>query len=181
MHLLTRFTLVAFIFSLLLLAVPQEADAQADISLGPRVGIDVGDIEEAFIGADVRIESPALPVIINPTFDFYFTDDPLTFWGLSVNALYPFGVDNEVFTPYAGGGLGIFQFSLDDQEVETPFGSATIEGDSSTEIGLNLIFGAEFITGGPVTPFAEAHFSPVFTEGETTTLFGIRGGILFGI
>jgi hypothetical protein len=171
---------LAVITLLLFAGLSQTASAQVDVSVGPRLGIDAGDVEEVFLGADVRIQSPAVPVIINPTFDYYFTDDPLTFWGLSANALFPFGVNNQVFTPYAGAGLGIFRSSIDDQEINGgELGSITVEGESTTDIGLNLIFGAQFLTGGPVAPFVEAHYTPVFADPENFDLFGIRGGLLF--
>jgi len=171
------FAVIAFF---LFTGLSQTASAQVDVSVGPRLGIDVGDVEEVFLGADVRIQSPAVPVIINPTFDYYFTDDPLTFWGLSANALFPFGVNNQAFTPYAGAGLGIFRSSLDDQQIDGgEFGTITVEGESTTDVGINLIFGAQFLTGGPIAPFVEAHYTPIFADPENVNLFGIRGGLLF--
>lgn len=159
----TRLSFVLF----LVLMLPISANAQTEVALGPRVGIDVGDVEEVFIGADARISSPSLPVVVNPTFDYYFTSGDLTFWGLSGNALYQFGVDNQEFTPYAGGGLGIYRRSFD-----TQFGSA-----SSTDLGLNLLFGIQFPLES-VRPFAEAQFTPVFAD-DSFNLFTIKGGILF--
>jgi hypothetical protein len=111
-------------------------------------------------------------VVINPTFDFYFTDDPLTFWSLSANGLYMIETENPSLDPYVGAGLGIYRTSVD---VDTGFGSF---GASSTDIGINLLAGAQFPLE-TVTPFAEAQFSPVFTSGDTTTLFNIKGGVLF--
>lgn len=168
-------TVFAFLLTFGLLATPQ-AQAQVTFEVGPRLGIDVGDVEELFIGADARISSAGFPLIINPTFDYYFTDDPLTFWSLSANALYPFVADNAAFTPYAGAGIGLYRSSVDDIEV---FGQ-TVEGDSVTDIGLNLIFGAQFLNTGPVSPFAEAQYSSVFSDGDTGNLFSIKGGVLFG-
>ncbi|MFP4227986.1 MAG: hypothetical protein ACLFTE_04065 [Salinivenus sp.] len=163
MKTLTRLSAVFF----LVLMLPTNAEAQTEVAVGPRIGIDVGDVEEVFIGADARITSPSLPVVVNPTFDYYFTPDGFTFWGLSGNALYPFGIDNQQFTPYAGGGLGIYSRSVDAQ-----FGSA-----SSTDLGLNLLFGIQFPLES-VRPFAEAQFTPVFADGSYN-LFSIKGGLLF--
>lgn len=160
-----------------LLVLPSAAQAQTTFQVGPRIGIDFGDIEEVFIGADARITTESLPVIMNPAFDFYFTPENFTFWGLSVNGFYPFGSNNEVFTPYAGAGLGIYRFSFEGQSV----GGIAFGGGGSTDIGLNLLFGAQFITGSTFVPFIEAQYSPVFTEGVTTTLFGIKGGLLFNL
>lgn len=149
----------------LAVSLPTEANGQTQISAGPRVGIDAGDIEEPFVGADVRVRLPTSPVTINPTFDFYFTDDPLTFWSLSTNALYRFGTQNQVFTPYSGAGLGLYRRSIDG-------------AGSSTDLGVNAIFGAEFSVGA-LRPFLEAQYSPVFSEGSTTSLASVKGGLLF--
>lgn len=160
-----RLSVLATAF-LLAVILPTTATAQSRIEVGPRVGIDAGDIEEPFVGADVRIGLPMSPIVINPTFDYYFVDDPLTFWSVSGNALYRFGVDNQVFTPYSGAGLGLFRSSVDG-------------GGSATDLGINAIFGAEFLFGS-VRPFVEAQYSPVFSEGSTTSLFNVKGGLLFG-
>lgn len=140
------------------------AQAQTDFRLGPRIGGDFGDADALFIGADARIDSPALPVTINPTFDIYFID-PGSLVAISGNALYTFGVSNQVFDPYAGGGLGIYRRGFD--------------GASSTDLGLNFIFGAEFEFRG-VQPFAEAQVSPIFGDGNAT-LFSLKGGVLFDL
>lgn len=165
MNVLSRLSVVL----LLALILPLEAEAQSQFKVGPRLGIDAGDIEEVFIGADARISSPALPVTVNPTFDFYFTPENTTFWSLSGNALYPFGVNNQSFTPYAGAGLGLYR-----QSVDTQVGSV-----SSTDLGLNLLFGLEFPLQ-TVRPFVEAQFTPVFAD-DSYNLFTVKGGILFSL
>ena len=157
--------LAAIVTALFLtVSIPTEATGQPSLTVGPRVGIDAGDIEEPFVGADVRIGLPASRITINPTFDFYFTDDPLPFWSLSVNGLYRFGVDNQAFTPYSGVGAGLYRRSVDG-------------GGSSTDLGINAVFGAEFPIGS-VRPFVEAQYSPVFSAGSTTSLYSVKGGLL---
>lgn len=152
---------------LLAVSLPSTATGQNRIQVGPRIGIDVGDVEEPFLGADVRIGLAASRFVINPTFDYYFVDDPRTYWSLSGNALYRFGIDNQVFVPYSGAGLGLYRSSIDG-------------GGSSTDVGINAIFGAEFLFGS-VRPFVEAQYSPVFSDGSTTSLFSVKGGLLFGL
>lgn len=147
------------------LVLPAEAQVQSS-AIGPRVGVDLGDeIEEVFIGADARFSSTDFRLIFNPTFDYYFMDDPVTFWSVSANALYPFGVGdmNQSFTPYAGAGLGVFHFDA---------------ADTSTDMGVNLKFGA-IIPGGTIAPFAEAQYSPIFAD-NSYNLFTIKGGLLIG-
>lgn len=160
-------TAVLFAFSL-----PAEAQIQSS-AIGPRIGVDLGDVEEVFIGVDARVSSTDFQLILNPTFDYYFTEDPVTFWSLSANALYPFGVGdmNQSFTPYAGVGLGIFRMSVDGQ-------ASGMFGASSTDLGANLKFGA-IIPGGTIAPFAEAQYSPIFAE-DSYNLFTLKGGLLIG-
>ena len=152
----------------LVLGLLGPSTAQAQVKLGPRLGFDAGDVEGAFIGADVRFGTAALPVTLNPTFDIYFPDAG-SFWGLSGNALYTFGINNQVFDPYAGGGLGVYRRSIDVGTVDA----------SSTDLGLNFLFGAEFSAGG-LSPFLEAQVTPIFADGSST-LFTIKGGLLFSL
>ena len=162
---MNRFSLLtASLFLIVGLIGAAPAQAQTDFRLGPRLGADFGDADALFIGADARIDTPALPVTINPTFDVYFID-PGSLISISGNALYSFGVANQVFDPYAGGGLGIYRRGSDN-------------AGSSTDLGLNFIFGSEFKFRG-VNPFAEAQVSPVFFENDTATLFSLKAGVLF--
>lgn len=166
---------LAVLAAALMLAFVLPANAQVQSSaIGPRLGIDLGDVEEVFVGADFRFSSTDFRLIFNPTFDYYFTDDPVTFWSVSANALYPFGVDdmNQSFTPYAGAGVGIFRTSVDGQ-------AGGMFGASSTDLGVNLKFGA-IIPGGAIAPFVEAQYSPVFAE-NSYNLFNVKGGLLIGL
>lgn len=139
----------------------QRADAQATFEIGPKVGYEV-DRESAFLGADIRIGTPALPVKINPYFDYYFTEgDNLSLSQFGANALYEFGIANQTFTPYAGAGLAITRASYDRPDI------------TETDAGLNLLFGARF-GFGQVRPFAQAQVtvgSPDFVS--------LAGGVLF--
>lgn len=120
--------------------------------IGPRIGYDLADVEELFLGADARIGFPALPVVVNPTFDYYFTDG-FDFYQFSVNALLDItsgALPN--MSPYVGAGLGISNLSVD---VDTGFGS--FSGDNS-DIGVNLLAGAS-IDSGAFKPFAQVQLT----------------------
>jgi len=173
-----RLSFATILVALFFLAVPAQ-DANAQVKIGPRVGIDVGDdLDSPFIGAEVRFLAGDLPVTFVGSFDYYFIDDEtITFGGQTVeadnsaftldfNALYMFGIDNEAFTPYAGGGLGITRGSTD-------FNG---ESESNTEVNLNVVGGAEFPLDA-VTPFVQAQFG----IGGDFERFNIAGGILFNI
>lgn len=142
----------------------QTAAAQVGIRIGPRVGYEIDDVEELFIGADARLDIATLPVIVNPAFDYYLTDG-YDLFQLSVNALYTFGINNTAFTPYAGAGVGITRVSAD-----TGF---DFVDDSNTEVGLNIIGGAEFGFGN-LRPFVQAQLT--IGDVDLTT---IAGGLLF--
>lgn len=169
---------IVFIFALGFLLLPgaQRAQAQSQVELGPRIGYDFDDIEELFIGADFRISRVDLPVVINPGFDYYFVgeEDGVegNAWTLDVNALYEFGVDNQAFTPYAGGGLIIVRASVENgREVD------------DTGLGLNVVGGAVFETESNIRPFAQLKFTIAGGAdlGDDIQPFTIGGGILFGV
>jgi opacity protein-like surface antigen len=145
----------------------QTATAQIGIRIGPRVGYEIDDLNDLFVGADVRLDVATLPVIINPTLDYYFVDaDNVNLFQLSINALYTFGINNAVFTPYAGAGVGITRVSVDSE-----FGDA-----SNTDVGLNIVGGAEFGFGN-LRPFVQAQLT-LDGENDLTT---IAGGLLFSL
>lgn len=155
------------LLALFLTAAPA-AQAQTTFEIGPRVGYEIDDLEELFIGADVRIMVAGLPVVINPTFDYYLVDVG-SLLQLSGNALYTFGINNQVFTPYAGAGVGITRFSFDDEDIPDNIDTST------TEFGLNVIGGATFSLGN-LKPFAQAQLT--FGDAELVTL---GGGVLFSL
>ncbi|GIV59010.1 MAG: hypothetical protein KatS3mg043_0099 [Rhodothermaceae bacterium] len=164
-----RITALVFTVALLTLLPVSHSLAQTRIEIGPRLGIDAGgDIEELFIGADARIGLVAFPLVLNPVFDYYFTDDPLTFWQLGLNVLYP--LNAPTVDLYVGGGLGINRASVD-----ADFGDFGNFSASDTSVGVNLIGGATF-NAGALKPFAQAQIS----LGDVD-LFTLAGGLLFSL
>lgn len=166
-----KLSFFSLLFASVFLLTPQQANAQVEVEVGPRVGIDLADASDIggdfFIGAEGRINSAAMPVTINPAIDYYFVDvDGYSLLNVDINALYEFGVDNQAFTPYAGGGLGVIRSSFDAGGISA----------SDTEIGLNLLGGATFETGN-LQPFVQAKIN----VGSNFTLFGLMGGLLFGL
>lgn len=133
--------------------------ANAQNSVGVNVGYNL-DADELFLGGQLRLAPASLPVIINPSLETYFVDG--TWLRIDVNALYPFGVQNTTFTPYAGGGLGLNYINPEN-------------GDSDTDALLNFVFGATF-GFSRIQPFAEARVDISNDVGAS-----LRGGILIGI
>jgi hypothetical protein len=126
---------VAVLGLFILTSVPVMAQAGATVDLGARLGTDLGDVDREFFGVDVRIGLPALPVTVNPTFDYYGGGND--FYQLSGNALLNLNTASlPNVTPYVGAGLGIAHAS------------------NNTDIGINLLGGAS-ISAGPVNPFAQ--------------------------
>ncbi len=130
-------------------------EGQTQVYVGPRLGFDLGDVEELFVGVDARIHNTAFPIVVQPALDVYLQEGgPLI--QLNVNALYPFTIEGATgFQPYAGGGLG-FSFVND-----------------RSDVGLNVVGGALFETNSPITPFAQAQI----TVGDID-FFALSGGIL---
>lgn len=161
------------------LFVPTTVEAQTSVKIGPRLGIPVGDFADPasiYIGADARITTESLPVVPDASFDYYFTDvDGYSLFAIDLNALYEFGVNNQAFVPYAGGGLGITRASVDSPTIS--IGGQTVGGStSSTDVGLNIVGGARFPLGS-VEPFAQLNA----TLGGDADRLGITGGLLFAL
>lgn len=173
-----RFSVLAATALFLAVAFPLTSQAQMEsesaFKIGPRITLSLGDISDAYggdlaIGADARYRFAEFPIQGNAAFDFYFADEDITVFTIDVNAVYPIDA-GEAFSPYVGAGLGYTNISVD---VETDFGR--FSGDA-TDTGLNLVGGAEFDTGGSLTPFAQAQF----TVGDLDR-FGLTGGLLFAL
>ena len=157
------FALCAFAFA------PQTAQAQTQLEIGPRLGYELDELEALSVGADVRASTVALPFQINGTFDFYFPDEDdfggdISLFQLTLNGLFEFNVNNQVFTPYFGPGLSLTRISAEAGPFE----------NSESELGLNLVGGAEFGFGN-LRPFAQAQFT---VGGDIEPLL-IVGGLLF--
>lgn len=129
-----------------------------------QIGLNVGynlDAEEWFAGGQFRFMPAGLPIRINPSVETYFISN-LTMLQFDVNAIYPFGADNVVFTPYAGGGLGLSYAKVSNFP-------------ANTDAALNLVAGANFGMGR-MQPFTEARIA----IGDGTTV-SVRGGLLIGL
>jgi hypothetical protein len=159
---MTKRTTLSALFALALLAAVPQAQAQTDLSIGPRVGYET-DSENFFIGGDARIGVETFPVRINPTFDYFFVDGNITLFQITGNALYEFGIDNTTFTPYAGAGLSYLRSSIGNV--------------SNSDVGLNLLGGAEFTNVGGFVPFVQGEF----VVGGNASPFKITGGLLFDV
>lgn len=164
-------TVITLLFAFGVMIFAQSASAQFQI--GPRVGYELDEVGALGVGADLRFSPPALPIAINPTFDYYFLDDDefggADVWQANINALYNFGIANQVFTPYVGAGLALTRVTLGNRAA---FGL----NESSTEAGANILVGAEFGFGA-MRPFVQAQ-TTLGGELQTAT---IAGGVLFSL
>lgn len=104
---------------------------------------------------------------IAPGFNYYFTEDPLTFWELNANVNYYF-VSSGSAALYALGGLNLATASVDLPE---PF-----DDDSSTELGLNLGIGANFDINSSILPFTQLRLV-VGDASQAVLEFGVKFGI----
>lgn len=162
---------------LLAFAVPAEAqrttpveEPQTVFQIGPNIGMDLGDLQEPYVGIDARIASARLPFVINPTYDYYFIGEEQTFWSLGGNLLYLFGDPLQTYRLYGGVGLGLFRYSTERADVDTPFREGT------TDVGGNFLFGV-LIPSVTFSPFAEVQYSTIFSN-ESPTFYELKAGIL---
>ena len=179
----------ALLAVLLAAAAPQQqARAQAQIELGPRVGYEIDQFDALTLGGDVRVSTAALPVQINGTVDYFFLDDVSQDFGngdsfeasqrllkFAVNGLFEFGIDNQYFTPYAGPGLSVTRYSLS-SDADIDGQNVDFDDDSETDVGLNAVGGAEFGLGG-LRPFVQAEFV-LLGDAEPVQL---TAGLLFNV
>ncbi len=172
--------IIAFssLVTLFLLAGLPVAQAQNTV-LGVRGGYEVDKLEDFSLGADLRIRNDAIPFMVNPTFDYYFTEGDRQLYQAGLNGLLEFGIDNQAFTPYAGAGLTLSRTSRDDDADVDPddevFGDLD-DGESETALGAQIVGGATFRYGS-LQPFVQAQFG----LGGGPELTGITAGLLFDL
>ena len=169
------------LFLALFLTGAGTAHAQTQFAVGPRLGFELDSYDAFFVGADVRISTPNLPVVLNPTLDYYLIDKDdylprlsgvdfsITFLQLGLNAIYEFVLEDQPFTPYAGAGVAITRVSV----------SADVEGlgsdsEGDNEGGLNL-FGGVVFESESFRPFIQAQA----TVGSDADFLSVIGGVLF--
>jgi hypothetical protein len=131
----------------------------AQITWGPQLSF--GDNSD--LGVGVRIDHPLrifgnAPVHGAGSFDWFFPSNNVTYLEFNYNAWYQFRAD--ALTPYAGGGLVLAY--------------ASANGNSNTDLGVNLGGGLKFKTSGSIVPFLEARIE--LGAGEQ---FVVTGGVLF--
>lgn len=122
----------------LLPALSAVASAQTNrMHLGPQISYDF-DFEDVGLGA--QFGAPLMRRLeFYPSFVYYFHDEG-TLWNLNADLKYRV-VGNQPHWLYVGGGLNFSRFSH--------------SGDSDSDVGLNLLAGAESLKG-KIHPFAEA-------------------------
>ena len=157
-----KIVILSFILAAFSLSNAPEAAAQN------RIGVNGGyniDNESWFVGGQARLGTAALPVVINPSVETYLDVEGGSIWELDINGLYHIGRDyTTTFTPYVGAGIGVLYFNPEFDEI-----------DSQTDVGLNLVAGADF-GNSRLQPFVEARIQ--FIDGEMPV--SVRGGVLFG-
>ena len=149
---------IVTLFALLLMFGIARVEAQTSLTLGPRLGYDIDKLNTHFIGAELRVTPAALPIVINPSVDYFFLDGDFKLIQGNANALYTFGIDNQLFTPYAGVGVALTRTSVVDY--------------SQNDFGFNVIGGAVFGFGN-LRPFVQTQIT--FGDTEQVT---VAGGVL---
>lgn len=176
------------LLTLLFFLVLGAGETSAQTSLGVQGGYNLdaftndGAEEGTYhLGAQARFGLTGIPVIINPSIDYFFNHiDNANVWQFNADVIAPLGVNNAVFTPYAGLGLGVTRVSF---QPDTPLLGNLLEHEE-TDLGLNVIGGATFGTG-PVRPFAQAritfgnHMAFVNEDGQPGPGYALMGGVLF--
>jgi hypothetical protein len=132
----------ALVLCALCALVPAAALAQGSIEtgIGPRVGVSINPDQIVF-GGQAIVGEIAPNLTFDPSLELGFGDD-VTVVALNFDLHYHFDVTNSKWRPYAGGGIGVGFFSVDN-------------GGSDTEVGANLVVGAGTPTSGGNRFFGE--------------------------
>ena len=135
-----KICLLILISGYFLIGSPNPAEAQ-NIIPGIRLGTytDAGDI---FIGGEILIPVSER-IWFNPNVEYVFVEvgNYITF---NADGHYDIYLENSPLFLWAGAGLGILYFSSD------------VGNFDSTDVGVNLLFGAGLETESRITPYAQA-------------------------
>ena len=128
--------------ALLILMLPTILLAQSDAAervgfrgWGPRVGLTL-DPDQIHFGGHLDFGNFAEHIRLQPNFELGLGDN-LLLAAVNLEGVYRFAANWDVWTPYAGGGLGINYYDWEDGPGRG-FG-----GGSSTELGVNAVGGIE--------------------------------------
>jgi hypothetical protein len=124
-----------WLFALLLLA-PGVAHAVQANGAGPRVGFS-SNPDQLVLGGQVELGEIAPDIDFTPNAELGFGDHA-TVIALNFDLHYRFRISGSPWSPYAGAGLGVNFIQVD---LPAPF-----EDDSNTEVGGNVIVGAQVPT-----------------------------------
>ncbi len=137
----------AVVLSIVFLGVAPAA-AQDDVGYrgwGPRLGATI-DPDQFHFGAHMDFGHFARHIRFQPNVELGIGDD-LTLLAVNLEGSYRFRENWDVWTPYAGGGLGINFLSFDGNG---------LGDDTETELGLNILAGIEKGLSGGDRFFLEA-------------------------
>jgi hypothetical protein len=135
----------------------EDIKAQETGKFGVRTGV-YTDLSDMFIGAEY-LAPIGSSVFINPNVEYVFIENG-NYWTFNFDAHYDFPTYSRVFV-WTGAGLGILHFN--------PEGN----GDSNTDVGLNLLFGLGFNTGSTVVPYVQG--KAIISDNTDFSLgFGLR-------
>ncbi|MEM7107403.1 MAG: outer membrane beta-barrel protein [Bacteroidota bacterium] len=101
---------------------------------------------------------------IAPDFNYFFAEDPVSFWTINADVHYYFSESGAV-SLYGLGGFNLATISVDSDLAGSD--------NSSTEFGVNLGIGANFDINAAITPFTQLKF--VISDFDQAVLaFGVR-------
>lgn len=149
------------------LALPLTTNrAEAQFSFMPYLGYNTEDFFGFLVGVGAEFDAPFalgnLALGIQPGVEYVFAEGDATVLQIDGNVVAKFGAPGASITPYAGAGLGIIFVSPD-------------EGDSNSELGLNLLGGAIF--NGALAfgnPYIQARYSLIDPLEALSIMGGLR-------
>jgi hypothetical protein len=150
MRTFTTLTLATLTSTAALALSANEAAAEPRLGAGLAYGTEAEAIGVQLNGYYGLPQVPGLR--LGAEFYYFFTDDPVTWWTIDINAQYRF-VKPGPFGAYAIAGLDIATIAVDVD--------LDLLGDvdaSNTEVGLNLGIGGEYAVAENIELFAEVKY-----------------------
>lgn len=149
--------------------------ASAQSTVGVRAGFDT-EFSALVLGAETRFPINRIedfPLTANPSFEYYLIDRypnlAETMVEVNGNAYYEFELeDEEQLTPYAGAGLGLRYYGVEETALPDP-------PEEGLDLIVNVVGGAAYQIDQPFRPFGHLRLS----LGGGTSTVALVAGLLF--
>jgi outer membrane protein X len=160
-----KFLKIAVVTLFMVIAYANTTKAQ-DFKLG--AGLAFGS-EVENVGLHVRGDIPLSDSWrAAPAINIFFPGNDLNWFEINLDANYIIPIQSDVVGLYGLAGLNLAFIGVDDRTIIVGGTPVEVDGETNSELGINLGLGAEFNIESSVTPFAEIKY--VFGDWDQAVL-----------